>query len=651
MQKVGDRGNLELVEEVGEVRKNFLQTLSLTGLHHDFVGLAADLKGITVNDLPVIEDALREGLSGGLGTEISGETERSVYGQVGLDQVERSSDLLFLREHVSTTTIEGRVDTTHSTFRALDFDQVDGLHEAGLGSQGSSIEALSGGRDDLASTSVDGVGVEGNIVDVPSDTSAVFIAENTFLGSPSESGDNGVLDFVKVLDSLGDVDAKVRSGVLVRAEAPDFTGIGGVKVEFLSEDTGAGLEFLTTLNLTLIDSLSKSLREGRGSHVETIVLVRGLGQADLVGLGGDSFTVGHNRVGGDDLHTRTVLLLEIVQTDLQVQLTGSGDNVLTRLIEGTLNHRIRLGKTLKTFDQLGEIVGVLGLDGDTHDRRYGELHNTDVVSLVGVGDGTGLQQVLIDTNQTDGVTAGNILDRLDVTSHHQDGTLDVLDEKIGLLARNIVRAHDANLGSGADSSGEDTAEGVETALIGGGHHLGDVEHQRTSGVAVSDGLSAGIIHRSLVQVLNTILLGDNGGRKMVDNHVKESLRSGQPLPHDGLKEGLGVEVLLVRGELDAQRFNHLGVLVLLTVHDGVEQLVDGLQDELDETTLGSGDGSLGPLTGLRVEVVVTPQVLQHLVASLLLGILRGLALLGSLLHLRGVHVGELGESETPLMEA
>lgn len=448
------------------------------------------LKRITVNNLPVIEDALREGLTRGLRAKIGGKTEGRVNRQVGLDEVERSSNLLLLREYVSTAAIESRIDTTHGVFRALDLNQVDGLHEAGLGGQDRGVEALSGGRDNLTSTSMDGVGVEGNIVNVPADTSAVFVTENTFLGGPGEGSNNGVLNFVKVCDTLGDVNTKVRAAVLVGTEAPDLTGISGIEVELLGEDTGANLEVLATLDLTLIDGLSESLREGLGSHVESVVLVGGLGQASLVGLSGYSLTVGYDRVGGDDFHTRAVFLLEIVQADFQVQFTGTSDNVLTRFVEGTLDHRIGLGETLKTFHQLGEIVGVLGLDGNTHDRGYGELHDTNVVGLVAVGNGTRLQQILIDTDQTDGVTARNVLNRLDVTSHHQNGTLDVLDEKIGLLARNVVRSHDADLGSSADSSGENTTEGVETSLIGGGYHLGDVKHERTSWVAVSDGGSA-----------------------------------------------------------------------------------------------------------------------------------------------------------------
>jgi hypothetical protein len=49
---------------------------------------------------------------------------------------------------------------------------------------------------------------------------------------------------------------------------------------------------------------------------------------------------------------------------------------------GRLN-RVYLAETLETFDKLGEILGILDLDGTLDDRRNGELHNLEVVgSLV-----------------------------------------------------------------------------------------------------------------------------------------------------------------------------------------------------------------------------------------------------------------------------
>lgn len=58
-----------------------------------------------------------------------------------------------------------------------------------------------------------------------------------------------------------------------------------------------------------------------------------------------------------------------------MELSGTSDDVLSRLLVDTLYHRVGLGQTLKTFDQLGQVSGVLRLDSDTHDRRYTELHD------------------------------------------------------------------------------------------------------------------------------------------------------------------------------------------------------------------------------------------------------------------------------------
>jgi hypothetical protein len=45
-----------------------------------------------------------------------------------------------------------------------------------------------------------------------------------------------------------------------------------------------------------------------------------------------------------------------------------------------------------------------------------------VVSILSGCDGSSLDQELIDSDQTANVTAWNIFDGFDVTTHHQDGT-------------------------------------------------------------------------------------------------------------------------------------------------------------------------------------------------------------------------------------
>ena len=62
-----------------------------------------------------------------------------------------------------------------------------------------------------------------------------------------------------------------------------------------------------------------------------------------------------------------------------------------------------------------------------------------------------------------------------------------------LLAHLVVGTHDAGLHAGADTAGEDAAKGVEASAVSGGHHLGDVQHQGTLGVALPDG--GAVLHR------------------------------------------------------------------------------------------------------------------------------------------------------------
>ena len=123
----------------------------------------------------------------------------------------------------------------------------------------------------------------------------------------------------------------------------------------------------------------------------------------MLDLACDGLTVRDDGVGDAEGNTG-VILLEILQANLQVQLTGTGNDVLTGLGDEGQDARIRLGQTLKTFDELGQILGVLDLDGTLHDRGDGELHDLQVVGGLAGGEGTRLEQELINTDQTDNVT-------------------------------------------------------------------------------------------------------------------------------------------------------------------------------------------------------------------------------------------------------
>ena len=81
--------------------------------------------------------------------------------------------------------------------------------------------------------------------------------------------------------------------------------------------------------------------------------------------------------------------------------------------------------------------------------------------------------------------------------------LDGLLVQVLLLAGDEVGSHDSALLSGGDNAGEDTTEGVESSLVGGRHHLGDVHHEGGGGVTVLDAHAGNIVGGSLVQQLGS----------------------------------------------------------------------------------------------------------------------------------------------------
>lgn len=589
-------------------RNLLLETLALTHLSNDLTRLAGGVKRrSTRKDGPVVEDRLGEGLSTGGLTKLAGETEGLVDGQVGLDVEERSTRALLLGVDVTTTTGKDTVDTTHGLLGDLDLDVEDGLQDAGVGKHGSSIQDTTSSGDDLTTTTVNSISVQSNIKDVEADRAHGLLSNRTLTSSPLETRDEGILDFVEVLDGLGLVNQQVGTGG-VGTEAPNLTGIGDIPAVLVSKETGTSLEIVTGGDLASLNGQGDLLVKGLGSEVQTVVLVGGLGQSSHAGSAADGLTVGDDRVG-DTKGNTSVVLLEILQANFQVKLTSTGNDVLTGLVDHGQDTRVRLGQTLETFDQLGQILGVLDLNGTLDDGGDGELHDLHVVGSLGGGEGTRLEQELVNTDQTDDVTGGNILNGLDETTHHQDGTLDVLDEQVLLLARDVVGTLDTDLKTGADGTGVDTTESVETTLVGGGNHLGDVKHQRSLGVTVTDTDGAVVVGRTLVESLTTVLLGSNGGGKVDTDHLQHGISSGEELAHDSLEELLASKVLLVVGKLDLKLLKESGDLVLLVVVDGLEDLEDGVQNEHVEGTL---DGlavdlglGLGPLLGGGVEVVVT----------------------------------------------
>jgi hypothetical protein len=97
----------------------------------------------------------------------------------------------------------------------------------------------------------------------------------------------------------------------------------------------------------------------------------------------------------------------------------------------------------------------------------------------------------------------------------------------------------------------------------------------------------------------------------VDNyHLQKRITSGKEFAHNDLEKLLAFEITLIRSEFDVEFHEHGGNLVLLEIHDSVEDLEYGIQDKLIESTfklLAVCVGAVSsPFFRAGVEVVVPP---------------------------------------------
>jgi hypothetical protein len=223
---------------------------------------------------------LREGTAGSGGTEGLCEAEGLSDGQVGLHVNKRSSGNGILLVDDTTTLGEALVDATNGVIRALDLNKEDRFLEARRGCELRGIEHTSGGGHNLATTSVDGIGVQGYVVNVEADASHILVDHDTLFGGPLEGCFRGILDLLKVLHLLGNVDKQVGTSGF-RAEAPNLLGIIRIPFEIILEQAGSLPLVLPGGNFVILNSLSTFISERSSLAVESVVLVRRLGETGL----------------------------------------------------------------------------------------------------------------------------------------------------------------------------------------------------------------------------------------------------------------------------------------------------------------------------------------------------------------------------------
>jgi len=220
----------------------------------------------------MIEDALWESSSGSVGSKGLGETERFSDWKISFHVYEWSSLNWLFTDNDTSSLGKSLINWSDAIIWGLDLNQEDWLLEFWSGSKLTSVEDSSGGWNDLTSTSMDGIGVKGDIKDVESATSHVLIAHNTFSGSPLESSLNGIFDFVKELDSLSGINDTVWT-VVVWSIAPNLGRIGFVPFEFFDESSSHFFSFSFWSEFLRFEEFGKVVTEWDGFHEKSVMLV------------------------------------------------------------------------------------------------------------------------------------------------------------------------------------------------------------------------------------------------------------------------------------------------------------------------------------------------------------------------------------------
>jgi len=206
------------------VRENWhcdLDMLALADLQDHLFHFAALLHAIAGQVIPMVENALWEGLTTGLLTQGSHETKGLGNGEVGLGLNEWCAlSWVLLKDH-ATTQIQCVVHTTHHILRACDFNKENGFLQSGGGCQLRSKANSACGRHQLTCTTMDRVGVERDILDVEADAAHVFLAKWALFSNPLEARVHVLLDLVQILHSLRFINDQVRT-LSLRAIAPDL---------------------------------------------------------------------------------------------------------------------------------------------------------------------------------------------------------------------------------------------------------------------------------------------------------------------------------------------------------------------------------------------------------------------------------------------
>ena len=220
----------------------------------------------------MIEHTLWESTSGGCSSKGLGETEGLSDREECLHIDEWGSvDWLFSGNNTSSLG-EALVDTTNSIIWALNFNQENWFLESWFCSELRSVEYTSTSWDDLTTTSVDSICMEGDIMDVESASSHVLFSHGSLSSGPLEGSFDGIFDFLEILNSFGHINKHIWSSC-VWSEAPNLFSIIRIPLVSVLEMLCSLFHILFVRDLSLFNFIRKLVIKWLSVDMESVVLV------------------------------------------------------------------------------------------------------------------------------------------------------------------------------------------------------------------------------------------------------------------------------------------------------------------------------------------------------------------------------------------
>jgi len=232
-----------------------------------------------------MEGTLWEGFSLGCLSESSSKSERFRNWKISFDKLHGRPFNFDFFNNLTSTFIEALVAARHFGSGAGDLGNEHGFEESGFRLDLSGVHDSSGGRNDLTLASVNSIGVEFDIFDVEGGVFHVLVAENAFVVDVLESGGEGILDILEILDALGVIDQEVTDVATVGShpEVPNLTGgvLIPIPVSHESPDLGLFVQSRTGTDFTGLDRKTEFIVDRFCVTPKSVLLVGGFRKAGL----------------------------------------------------------------------------------------------------------------------------------------------------------------------------------------------------------------------------------------------------------------------------------------------------------------------------------------------------------------------------------